>query len=257
MFRFLLTMLFMLMAVCGPCPVSSAAEPEEAAPEKTVRHTLLPHEHKESCELTASEPVQIICILDRSGSMHKLVGDVIGGYNSFLEQQRQEPGTAEVTTVLFDHAYETIATAVDLREAPELTSSTYFARGRTALLDAIGRTIMETVSRMEKDGVCPSKRRVLVMIMTDGLENDSREYDKATVKSLIEATTNDYHWNYIFMGANIDSVAEAGALGIRADYAMNYSHDSEGVQESFSRMNEAAKEARETGNVDGNWKTGQ
>ena len=59
------------------------------------------------------------------------------------------------------------------------------------------------------------------------------------------------------MGANIDSVAEAGALGIRADYAMNYSHDSEGVQESFSRMNEAAKEARETGNVDGNWKTGQ
>ena len=116
MFRFLLTMLFMLMAVSGPCPVSSAAAPEEAAPEKTVRHTLLPHEHKESCELTASEPVQIICILDRSGSMHKLTGDVIGGYNSFLAQQRQEPGTAEVTTVLFDHEYETIAAAVDLRK---------------------------------------------------------------------------------------------------------------------------------------------
>ena len=252
MFRILLTLLFMLVAVSGPCSASSAAEPERPA-----HHIQLPHEHKESCELTASEPVQIICILDRSGSMQKLTGDVIGGYNSFLAQQRQEPGAAEVTTVLFDNQFETIATAVDLQEAPELTSATYYARGTTALLDAVGRTVMETVSRMEKEGICPLKRRVLFMIMTDGLENDSREYDKATVKALIEATTNDYHWNYIFMGANIDSVSEAAALGIQADHAMNYAHDSEGVQESFSRMNEAAKEARESGSVDGNWKVGQ
>ena len=257
MIRSLLAVLFMLLAVSEPCVVSSAAAPEEAVPETTVRHILLPHEHKESCELTTAEPVQIICILDRSGSMQRLTNDVIGGYNSFLAQQRQEPGTAEVTTVLFDNKYETIATAVDLQEAPELTSATYYARGTTALLDAIGRTIMETAGRMEKDGICPLKRRVLFIIMTDGLENASKEYDKATVKALIEATTNDYHWNYIFMGANIDSVAEAASLGIRADHAANYAHDSEGVQESFSRMNEAAKEARESGNVGEDWKKGQ
>ena len=257
MFRFLLTILFALLTVSGPCLASSAAEQEKPAPEKPKQHILLPHEHKESCELTTAEPVQIICILDRSGSMQRLTGDVIGGYNSFLAQQRKEPGTAEVTTVLFDNKYETIAAAVDLQEAPELTSKTYYARGTTALLDAIGRTIMETVGRMEKNDICPLKRRVLFMIMTDGLENASHEYDKASVKALIEATTNDYHWNYIFMGANIDSVAEAGALGIRADHAMDYAHDSEGVQESFSRMNEAAKEARESGNVGENWKTGQ
>ena len=85
------------------------------------------------------------------------------------------------------------------------------------------------------------------MIMTDGLENDSHEYDKATVKALIEKTTNEYRWEYLFMGANIDSVAEAAAIGIRADQAINYTHDSKGVHESFSRMSEAAKEARENG----------
>lgn len=254
MFRFLLAILFIMLTVCGPSPVSSAAEQEESAPDKTAQHILLPHTHKESCALTEPEPVQIICILDRSGSMQRLTNDVIGGYNSFLAQQRQEPGTAEVTTVLFDNRYEIIAKAVDLKEAPELTAKIYYARGTTALLDAIGRTIMETVSRMEEKEICPLKRRVLFMIMTDGMENASREYDKAAVKALIEATTNDYHWNYIFMGANIDSFAEASALGIHSDHAMNYAHDSEGVQESFARMNEAAKEVRESGAVDGNWK---
>lgn len=245
MFRSMLSVLFVLLAIGAPCFASSAAVPKEPAPQKIAQPVLLPHEHKESCDLTAAEPVQIICILDRSGSMQKLVGDVIGGYNSFLAEQRKEPGAAEVTTVLFDNQYEIVAKSVDLQEAPEMTSSTYYARGTTALLDAIGRTIMETVGQMEKDGVCPMKRRVVCMIMTDGLENDSHEYDKATVKALIEKTTNDYHWNYLFMGANIDSVAEAAAIGIRADCAMNYSHDGEGVQESFSRMNEAAKKTRD------------
>ena len=247
MFRSLLTVLFMLLALNSPCIASSADAPGETVPEKPAPQILLPHHHTENCELTTAEPVQIVCILDRSGSMQKLTNDVIGGYNSFLAQQKEEPGTAEVTTVLFDNHYEVIATAIDLQEAPNLTSSTYYARGTTALLDAIGRTIMETAGRMEKAGVCPAKRRVLFMIMTDGLENASQEYDKATVKALIEATTNDYHWDYLFMGANIDSVAEASSIGIRADCAMNYAHDSEGVQESFSRMNEAAKEARGNG----------
>ena len=243
----MLPILFFLMAIGGPCLTAAS---EKVALEKSAPKIQLTHKHKENCELTSSDPVQIICILDRSGSMQKLTGDVIGGYNSFLDQQRKESGTAEVTTVLFDDRYDTIATAVDLQKAPEMNSKIYFARSSTALLDAIGRTIMETLNRMETKNICPMKRRVLFMIMTDGLENASREYDKAAVKALIEETTNNYHWNYIFMGANINSVAEAGALGIRVDHAMNFEADSSGVKESFSRMNEAAKKTRETGSVD-------
>ncbi len=245
MFRLFLAVLVMLLTMGCPSPVLSAAEPAEAPSGKTVKAVLPPHEHRGSCETTSAEPVQIICILDRSGSMQKLTGDVIGGYNSFLANQRKEPGAAQVTTVLFDDRYETIVTAADLREAPELTSADYYARGTTALLDAIGRTITETLARMEKDNVCPAKRRVLFMIMTDGKENASREFDKATVKALIESTTEEYNWKYLFMGANIDSVAEAASLGIGANSALNYSHDSAGVRDSFQRMDEAAREARE------------
>lgn len=232
-------------AVSKP-PVS----PEQPAPPPVVQNVLPEHKHTADCEKTSAEPVQLICILDRSGSMSSLAGDTIGGYNSFLAKQRNEPGKAEVTTVLFDDQYEKFAEGVDLQQATDLTSKEYYARGTTALLDAVGRTIMDTLGRMEKDGVCPAKRRVLIMIMTDGKENASKEYNKATVKAMIEKTTNDYKWNYIFIGANIDSVAEAGSIGIHARHARNYSPDSKGVAETFSQMDEAARGVREKGTVD-------
>ncbi len=211
---------------------------------KADKNFLPTHKHTANCEKTSAEPVQLICILDRSGSMHSLANDVIGGYNSFLANQRKESGKAEVTTVLFDDQYEKIADAVDLNEVKDITSAEYFARSNTALMDAIGRTITETFAKMEKDGVCPAKRRVLVLIMTDGLENASKEYNKASVKALIESTTKEYKWRYEFIGANIDSAAEAQSIGISAGHAMDYNADSEGVQQSFARMGEAAKEVR-------------
>ena len=222
----------------------SAASADTTDP-KVEKNILSQHQHTANCEKTSAEPVQIICILDRSGSMHSLANDVIGGYNSFLQKQRQESGKAEVTTVLFDDQYEKISDAVDLQESKDLTSAEYFARGNTALMDAIGRTITETLGNMERNGVCPAKRRVLVLIMTDGLENASKEYDKSAVKALIESTTKEYGWNYEFIGANIDSAAEANSIGINADHAMNYEADSEGVLQSFERMGAAAKEVRE------------
>ena len=256
--RFLLISM-LLIATVGTClaMVRSSSSPsirlEE--PNHKVKQNILPvHEHTESCDNTEAEPVQIICILDRSGSMSKLAEDTIGGYNSFLEQQKKEPGKAEVTTIIFDDKYEKIVDAVDLKKVPELTSAEYYARGNTALLDAVGRTIMEVAGKMEKERICPAKRRVLVLIMTDGKENASEEYDKGTVKSLIESTTNEYKWNYIFMGANIDSVSEAASIGIKSHHAADYAHNRAGIRESFSKMGAAAREMRETGEVSEDWK---
>ena len=211
--------------------------------------SILNHKHNSNCNNTTAEPVQIVCILDRSGSMENLAEDTIGGYNSFLAKQKENSGAAEVTTVLFDNEYELIADGVNLTEIEDLTPKTYFARGTTALLDAVGMTINNLLGKMEKDGICPEKRRVLFMIMTDGLENASREYNKAKVKSLIEATTENYHWNYIFMGANIDSAQEASSIGISRKHAMNYAADSEGVAASFNKMSEAAEEVRDRGTL--------
>ena len=242
----------LLIGITYSTQAKTSPEVKENPP---VTKNILPeHKHTAACEKTAEEPVQIVCILDRSGSMQSLSGDVIGGYNSFLEKQRKEKGTAEVTTVLFDDQYEKISDAVDLNKAEELTSATYYARGNTALMDAVGRTITETLAQMEKNKICPAKRRVLIMIMTDGLENASKEYDKAKIKSLIDATQNEYKWNYVFIGANIDSASEANSIGIGGKHAMNYAPDSEGVRASFDRMDEAAKEVRQKGSVGDNWK---
>lgn len=233
----------------------------KSAPDKTkikpveITQDILPkHEHTEKCKLTSAEPVQIICILDRSGSMRALADDTIGGYNTFIENQKKESGKAEVTTILFDDQYDKITDAVDLQEVTELTSAEYYARGTTALLDSVGRTIMEVAGKMESQGICPAKRRVIIMMMTDGKENASHEYNKAAVKSLIEKTANDYGWNYIFMGANIDAVTEAGSIGIGKNFASNYSHDEKGISMTFGMMNKAAKEVREKGKVDEDWK---
>ena len=252
MFRCLLISVLMVLAANSLCMAKVLPTPSEPMDKSNV---LPVHEHTANCDSTKPEPVQIVCILDRSGSMRELVTDTIGGYNSFLEKQKQEPGTAEVTTVLFDDQYEKLVDAVDIKDVPEMTPKEYYARGMTALLDAVGRTITSTLGRMEKEGICPVKRRVLFLIMTDGQENDSKEYSKASVKAMIDKTTEEYKWNYIFMGANIDSVAEAAALGISAKHAVNYDHDSKGVAQSFARMDAAASEMRETGNVSEDWKT--
>lgn len=259
MLRFWLIALMTLMISSSSCLADAApSSAQHAKPSKKTAQRALPaHEHRTECETTAAEPVQIICILDRSGSMQNLAEDTIGGYNAFLEKQRKEPGEAEVTTVLFDDKYEKITDAVALKDAPELTSKEYYARGTTALLDAVGRTVTGALGQMEQKGVCPAKRRVIVLIMTDGLENASTEYDKASVKALIEGTTNDYHWNYIFMGANMDSVAEASSIGIQPRHAANYSANRSGIEGSFALMDAAAREVREKGSVSEDWKDGQ
>ena len=236
-----------LIIFSGICAVSARSE-------KKVEEKILPeHKHTEICEKTSAEPVQIICILDRSGSMQSLTEDVIGGYNSFLEKQKKEAGTAEVTTILFDDQYEKISDAVNLKDVQNIDSSIYYARGNTALMDALGRTLMETLGKMEKEKICPAKRRVLVMIMTDGLENASKEYNKAKIKAMIEATTKEYNWNYVFIGANIDSASEAQSIGINSNHSANYAPNRKGVRESFERMGEAASEVRERGNISDDW----
>ena len=236
-----------LIVFSGICAVSARSE-------KKVEENVLPvHKHTSNCEKTSAEPVQIICVLDRSGSMQSLTEDVIGGYNSFLEKQKKESGKAEVTTILFDDQYEKISDGINLNDAENLTSAIYYARGNTALMDALGRTLTETLGKMEKENICPAKRRVLVMIMTDGLENASKEYTKTKIKSMIESTTKNYNWNYVFIGANIDSASEAQSIGIKSNHAANYSHNRSGVRESFERMGEAASDVREKGKVGENW----
>lgn len=122
---------------------------------------------------------EIIAILDRSGSMFSICADVKGGFNAFVAEQRTQPGTAKMTLVQFDHLHELVYQAKDIQEVPALN---LIPRGGTALHDAIGRTLSEQGSRIEKDGWA---ELVIVNIITDGEENRSLEFKQADIKTLI------------------------------------------------------------------------
>lgn len=151
---------------------------------------------------------EMVFILDRSGSMSGLESDTIGGYNSLLEKQRKEVGDATVTTVLFDDKYEMIHDHADIKKVSLLTDREYFARGSTALLDAIGKTINHVGNRHKfaPDSEIPVK--TMVVIITNGFENASTEFSQPQIKAMIEHQKEKYGWEFLFLGANIDAVSK-------------------------------------------------
>ena len=190
---------------------------------------------------------EIIAILDRSGSMEHLVGDTIGGFNKFLKEQKKQPGDANLTVVLFDNQYEVLHEKIAIADVPELTEKEYFARGSTALLDAVGKTISEFKPKTKNT-------RVICLIITDGYENASIEYKKPDIKKLVESKMATGNWEFMFIGANIDSFAEAAAYGIGAATTSNYSATAKGTASVYNSVTSAVNTYRQSGTVDKDWK---
>lgn len=187
---------------------------------------------------------ELVFILDRSGSMAGLEADTIGGFNAMIDKQRRQPGEAIVSTVLFDTTCEVIHDRVDLANVPPLTEKTYFARGCTALLDAIGGAIRHigNVHKYAREADVPA--HTLFVITTDGLENASRRYSSDQVKQMIERQKAKYGWEFLFLGANIDAVETAGHFGIDADRAVNYHADSEGTRLNYEVLSRTIADVR-------------
>ena len=181
---------------------------------------------------------ELVFILDRSGSMGGLESDTIGGYNAVLAKHRAAEGQAFVNTVLFDNEVEVLHDRVDIAQVKDLTTKEYWVRGCTALLDAVGGAIRHT-ERVHK--YLPEDHRpghTIFVITTDGLENASRKFSRAQVKEMIEAKQKA-GWEFFFLGANMDAVAEAGSLGIAADRAATYLADEEGTGVMYGAVAEA------------------
>ena len=176
---------------------------------------------------------ELVFILDRSGSMRGLEKDTIGGFNGMLDKQREEEGDANITTVLFDDQYEKVHDRLPLDQVKDLTSKEYYVRGCTALLDAIGRTIYEMGLIQKHLPDSEKAGKVIVVITTDGLENASHEYSRDKVKTMIEHEKEKYGWEFLFLGANMDAVAEAGTLGIGADRSGTFEKDSQGIELNY------------------------
>ena len=192
---------------------------------------------------------EVVFILDRSGSMSGLEQDTIGGFNSLIEKQKKEEGEVLVSTVLFDDASEVIYNRIPIQKVEPMTNKTYYVRGCTALLDAVGGAIhhIANVHKYAKEEDVPAK--TLFVITTDGYENASRKYTYRKVKKMIELEKNKYDWEFIFLGANIDSFAIGGRMGIDPDMTFNSINDSEGIRHQYNAISDSISYVRKVDNI--------
>ena len=193
---------------------------------------------------------ELVFILDKSGSMGGLEADTIGGYNSMLAKQQAIEGECRITTVLFNNNYELLHDCIDLKAVSAITEKEYQVGGSTALLDAIGMTIHKIGNAQKHTADDYRAEKVIFVIVTDGEENSSREYSAEMIKAQIERQKTKFGWEFIFLGANIDSVQTAGRFGIAPDRAVDYLADSEGTELNFKVMAQAVATFREAGTVD-------
>ena len=200
---------------------------------------------------------EIVFILDRSGSMHGLEADTIGGFNSMMEKQKKnsgDDGEAYVSTVLFDDFSRVLHDRIPIENVPEMTDNDYYVGGCTALLDALGGAIhhIGNIHKYARKEDVPE--HTLFVITTDGMENASRRYDSEKVKKMIERQKEKYGWEFLFLGANIDAVETAKHFGIGADRAVNYHSDREGTQLNYEVLSEAVSAVRCSVPLGTNWK---
>lgn len=173
-------------------------------------------------------------ILDRSGSMNSVRDDVIGGFNVMLAEQKRHPSDARFTLAQFDDEYEVVHNNISLGDVPELTEQTFVPRGSTALLDAIGRTLNVTRAELKKLPESTRPGKVIFVVFTDGMENASHEFSKAQVTKLVDECKTQDEWEFVFIGADLESFAEAHALGVATNGKMMRARKtSRGIREAY------------------------
>ena len=184
----------------------------------------------------------ITVVLDRSGSMSCIRDDTIGGFNSFLKDQKATPGEDLLTLIQFDDKYETMHDAIPLSEVEPLTESTFVPRGSTALLDAIGRTINATGARLAKMDEKDRPEKVIFVIITDGHENASREFiSRQKIFEMVTHQTEKYDWQFMYLGANQDAIDEGRKFGIARDSSMSYAATSGGSTKSWEAVSRSVR----------------
>lgn len=187
----------------------------------------------------------ITLLLDRTGSMDAIRQDVIGGFNSFLAQQQALPTPTTFTLVQFDSqdAYEVLHRAVPVRDVAPLTGATYVPRATTPLYDAMGRGILDLETHLAKMADADRPEQVMFVVVTDGQENASRDFDRARVNRLI-AAKKKLGWQFVFLSADLASFADAERLGVDDAARLYFSKSKQGNDAAWASASEKIVEYR-------------
>lgn len=207
------------------------------------------------------EVTEMVFILDRSGSMGGLESDTIGGFNSLLKKQKNTKGKAIVSTVLFDDRVEILHDRENVRNIQPITEKEYYVRGGTALLDDLGGAVEHIRAMQKKMDKKERPVKTIFVIMTDGLENASTRYRYDKVKELVEREQRKHGWKILFLGANMDAIAEAAKMGIRASHTITFLNDTEGTKLNYCTVSTALSDMREAEELEeaclpSDWKAG-
>jgi hypothetical protein len=192
----------------------------------------------------------ITFVLDSSGSMSSIKDDTVGGFNSFLEDQRDAEGDATVSLYDFNTGVDLRYETYPIADAPKLTDGNYTPGGRTALHDAIYMGITETAEWINETEASERPDNVIVVVLTDGKENASETHHER-VREQVEVRREEYDWEFFFIGANQDAALTAEEMGMDSDRSLNMAHSGDGAQAAYESTSEQIHEARQTGQTSG------
>ena len=213
--------LMLACLMCVPLMTATSVQAAEAAKEKP-------------------EQIELVLVIDKSGSMHGLEKDTIGGFNSMIEKQKKLDVPVHVTTALFNSKTDTLYERKEIQRVQPMTEEDYAVGGTTALLDAVGNTILN----VERAPAVKTKgTKVIFVIITDGLENASTEFNKQKVRTMISDKQEKDGWEFIYLGANIDAAEEAGAIGVQKTNAVTYRNTKSGVRANYDAVSAFVAEA--------------
>ncbi|HET9419823.1 MAG TPA: vWA domain-containing protein [Nocardioides sp.] len=197
--------------------------------------------------MTDPNLTHIYLLLDRSGSMQSIKTDTEGGFAAFVEEQKRTPGECRVTLAQFDNHYDVVYTDRPIADVPALDLQ---PRGSTALLDAMGRSITDAGTKLAALSEDQRPDTVIVAIMTDGHENASQEWTHPAIKALVEQQTEQYGWQFLYMGADQDAIEVGRNIGIKADHSVTYGRGkSQDVMTSASAKIAEYRTARAAGDL--------
>lgn len=201
-------------------------------------------------ELKVKDMTLINVILDRSGSMGVIGIETVGMFNRFLEEQKKGNDYAELSLIQFDDLYQEDYIRKPIKECESLElNKTYIPRGLTALFDAVGKTVNKVGHELDQLPESEKPKRVLCVIITDGHENNSKEYNKETVQQLIKHQQSVYNWDFVFLGAGIDAYDEGAKLGIMQNKCASFDKSAQGIASAGVTLDSYSSVFRSSGNV--------
>jgi hypothetical protein len=204
--------------------------------------------------MSRADLTEIVCVIDESGSMDRIRQDAIGGFNSFLRNQQEEEGEALFSLTLFDTDYERIYDGVELEEVPELDEQSYQPGGRTALLDAVGRTILDVRNRLNETDESEKPGQVVFVILTDGKENSSQEFIGEQVPEMIAEQRQEANWEFVFLAADANAFQVARDYNISPSNVDQFEGTGEDINRTYHSASNAVTSIRRTGSIESDWR---